>query len=114
MSENYLGTMTRIIPQYKVSHGKVEIYRDTGVSKKFILFTVYWIPVLHIKDRIVDARVIIYLNPEYDPFCPGCKMILQPFSTFYFHFNDRKKVQGCMYPFMGWDFTPQKFSTGLE
>ena len=47
MSENYLGIMTRIIsgnydenyqwelsPSIKVSHGKVEIYRDTGVSKK--------------------------------------------------------------------------------
>ena len=48
MSENYLGLMTRIIsgnydenyewelsPSIKVSHGKVQIYRDTGVSKKY-------------------------------------------------------------------------------
>ena len=46
MSENYLGIMKRNIsgnydenyewelsPSIKVSHGKVEIYRDTGVSK---------------------------------------------------------------------------------
>ena len=46
MSENYLGIMTRIMsgnydenyewelsPSIKVSHVKVEIYRDTGVSK---------------------------------------------------------------------------------
>ena len=44
MSENYLGIMTRIISgNYRLrimtiiitclSHGKVEIYRDTGVSK---------------------------------------------------------------------------------
>ena len=41
MSENYLGIMMRIISgNYHIvynitwiSHGKVEIYRDTGVSK---------------------------------------------------------------------------------
>ena len=37
MSENYLGIMTRILsPSIKVSHGKVEIYRDTGVSKNIV------------------------------------------------------------------------------
>ena len=33
MSENYLGIMMRIMTQFLISHGKVEIYRDTGVSK---------------------------------------------------------------------------------
>ena len=34
LSENYLGIMTRILsPSIKVWHGKVKIYRDTGVSK---------------------------------------------------------------------------------
>ena len=46
MSENYLGIMMRIISgnydlvyNYNItwiSHGKVEIYRDTGVSKNVL------------------------------------------------------------------------------
>ena len=37
MSENYLGIITenydKYITLHVISHGKVEIYRDTGVSK---------------------------------------------------------------------------------
>ena len=41
MSENYLGIMTEnydlVLTLHVILHGKVEIYRDTGVSKNFVI-----------------------------------------------------------------------------
>ena len=38
MSENYLGIISE---NYDLVYGKVEIYRDTGVSKNMSYLTVY-------------------------------------------------------------------------